>query len=322
MAKFCGKCGTKLDETTGLCPKCDADKLNKQTELPKSVEEPKPKQDMVSEPKKPLSKKEAKKQRKADKKAAKKNKKAQKKAAKKAKKKEKWAKLSMWQKVKKVFIKLLMMGILVALLGCVAIGGLSYCGFIHVPFADKIIKSIGLNTDSGGSVDEYRVNAPDAKSYYEDNSNIIAEINVCDSNDVLTEEKVYTDLVGRGFDSYQITTEYTMEGKYSEATEISDSSSEMHPIYQTYYVSSKGELWTIFVINDAIMANPVSYNIESGRDIQVIISESEIITSYDSSTGKFYETIPDDGALDILVVDKIDAKTLDFLTIGEIDSYE
>ena len=26
MAKFCGKCGEKLDETTGLCPKCDMEK--------------------------------------------------------------------------------------------------------------------------------------------------------------------------------------------------------------------------------------------------------------------------------------------------------
>lgn len=29
MAKFCGKCGTRLDETTRLCPNCDADKIRK-----------------------------------------------------------------------------------------------------------------------------------------------------------------------------------------------------------------------------------------------------------------------------------------------------
>ena len=27
MAKFCGKCGEKLDEATGLCPKCDMEKI-------------------------------------------------------------------------------------------------------------------------------------------------------------------------------------------------------------------------------------------------------------------------------------------------------
>ena len=29
MAKFCGKCGSKLDQTTGLCPECDADKIER-----------------------------------------------------------------------------------------------------------------------------------------------------------------------------------------------------------------------------------------------------------------------------------------------------
>lgn len=33
MAKFCGKCGTRLDETTGLCPNCDADKLKRESGL-------------------------------------------------------------------------------------------------------------------------------------------------------------------------------------------------------------------------------------------------------------------------------------------------
>ena len=27
MPKFCGKCGARLDEKTGLCPNCDADRL-------------------------------------------------------------------------------------------------------------------------------------------------------------------------------------------------------------------------------------------------------------------------------------------------------
>ena len=45
VAKFCGKCGSKLDESIGLCLNCDADKLNKQTETPEAVEKPRPKQD-------------------------------------------------------------------------------------------------------------------------------------------------------------------------------------------------------------------------------------------------------------------------------------
>ena len=44
-AKFCGKCGSKLVESTGRCLNCDADKLNKQTETPEAVEKPRPEQD-------------------------------------------------------------------------------------------------------------------------------------------------------------------------------------------------------------------------------------------------------------------------------------
>ena len=30
MAKFCGKCGTKLDEQTGTCPTCEKEVKDKQ----------------------------------------------------------------------------------------------------------------------------------------------------------------------------------------------------------------------------------------------------------------------------------------------------
>ena len=30
MAKFCGKCGTKLDEQTGKCPNCEKEVKDKQ----------------------------------------------------------------------------------------------------------------------------------------------------------------------------------------------------------------------------------------------------------------------------------------------------
>ncbi len=35
MAKFCGKCGTKLDEVTGLCPNCDAEKMENSSVTPR-----------------------------------------------------------------------------------------------------------------------------------------------------------------------------------------------------------------------------------------------------------------------------------------------
>ena len=53
----------------------------------------------------------------------------------------------------------------------------------------------------------------------------------------------------------------------------------------------------------------------------MLISDSETIVSYDNATNKFYETIPSESALKLIVVDQIDAATLDNLTIGEIDQY-
>lgn len=128
MAKFCGKCGAKLDEAAGLCPNCDADKLNKKTELPEADEAPKPKQDTTSESKKPLSKKEAKKQRKADKKAAKK-----------AKKKEKWTSMTLGQKVRRVFFKLLLGMILFIILACGIVGTLVYFQIVDFPIIDRFV---------------------------------------------------------------------------------------------------------------------------------------------------------------------------------------
>ena len=37
MAKFCGKCGSKLDQTTGLCPNCDADKIERHKQRKKKI---------------------------------------------------------------------------------------------------------------------------------------------------------------------------------------------------------------------------------------------------------------------------------------------
>ena len=36
MVNYCGNCGSRLDEKTGLCPKCDKEKLsNKKRKIPR-----------------------------------------------------------------------------------------------------------------------------------------------------------------------------------------------------------------------------------------------------------------------------------------------
>lgn len=123
MAKFCGKCGSKLDETTGLCPNCDSDKLNKQTQKSELVEKSKPRQNMVPESEKSLSKKEAKKKRKADKKAEKK-----------AKKKGKRAQWSTGKKVRRFILKLILSLLLLSVFAVCVTGILVYFDVINIPF--------------------------------------------------------------------------------------------------------------------------------------------------------------------------------------------
>lgn len=133
MAKFCGKCGAKLDEATGLCPNCDADKLYESKAKPESDEAPKPKKNTVPETEKPLSKKEAKKKRKADKKAAKK-----------AKKKEKWAKLTFGQKVRKIFTKFIAIVLCLVILLSIISGTLVYFDIVDVPVISTVMDKMGI----------------------------------------------------------------------------------------------------------------------------------------------------------------------------------
>lgn len=159
---------------------------------------------------------------------------------------------------------------------------------------------------------------PDAKDYLHENSQVINAIDVNKSEDTLTEAESFSTFRERGFKDYPITTEYSADGNFNDATEISSSSSAKHPMYQTYYVNDSDELWIVSLIGGDIVANPVSYNMQSASETQLIVSESEIITSYDSSTNTYYKTVPNESALIVRVVDKIDADTLDILTIEEL----
>lgn len=149
--------------------------------------------------------------------------------------------------------------------------------------------------------------------YYHSSSTVIAEYDVGVSKNIESEAEVYENFWGRGFDNCNITTEYEIDGSWHKDSVISDLSSNIHPIYQTYYVSSAGDIWVIFEINGSVVANPVFYNIQENLERQLIVSESEIIISYSNSENKFYETIPKETELDVIVIDRIDNNSLDGL---------
>ena len=135
MAKFCGKCGAKLDEASGLCPDCDAAKIEDSSIQKKPLSRTEPKQEVVQKTEKPLSKTEEKKKRNAGKKAAKK-----------AKKKEKRAKLTTGQKVCRFFLKLFLWLILLVVIAGGTIAGLSYMGIIDIPVLSEFNEDNILET--------------------------------------------------------------------------------------------------------------------------------------------------------------------------------
>lgn len=152
----------------------------------------------------------------------------------------------------------------------------------------------------------------ETNDYYENNSEKIIEvINVEKSPSVQSEKDVVAFLRGRGFDGYEITYDSMITGEYVDDTEANETSLVKHPMYQTYYRSTKGDIWTIFVINGKIFANPASYNLESDSDAQVLISETSQLTSYDDEGNQFYVTIPKSSTVSVKVVNRIDAETLD-----------
>lgn len=137
MAKFCGKCGAKLDETTGLCPKCGADKLKIQDNKSGSDDLPKSQQEIAPVLEKSLNKKEIRKLRKTEKRDAKKS-----------KKKEKCAQWSTGKKIRRFFLKLALIILFLFIVVTGIVCGLSYFGFIQSPAIINVVEKLGIEHES------------------------------------------------------------------------------------------------------------------------------------------------------------------------------
>ncbi len=120
MAKFCGKCGEKLDETTGLCPKCDMEKSKEKFN-----------QNQLEEME--------------DIKSVKNTRKRERRAKKKVDKKENYAHWSKSKKIRRFFLKF----ILVILCLTVLVGVLVYFDVVDIPIIENNI--IQLKNDSHNS---------------------------------------------------------------------------------------------------------------------------------------------------------------------------
>ena len=159
-----------------------------------------------------------------------------------------------------------------------------------------------------------------AQEYFEKYSEIVDTLDVEATDEVLSEAEANTVLDDRGFEDGNVEYDYMIDGEYVDYTEAEEDSSVKHPMYVTVYQAASGDEWAIWIVNDQVYANPVSFNLISDLGVQLLLSESEVITSYDDATDTFYETIPDESALHVQTVAQIDPETLDNYTIAELCS--
>ena len=162
-------------------------------------------------------------------------------------------------------------------------------------------------------------NPSEADEYYFSTSEVIEVIPVEESEDVPTEAEVINLLKERGFDDYPVTYEFTINGEYVDETEAAEGAASKHPMYYTFYISANREVWLIYVVNGMVMASPVSFNLTSALGVEVLVSESEALTGYDDVSNQFYINIPYESTAIVKRVDKINAETLDRLTVEEIN---
>ena len=174
-------------------------------------------------------------------------------------------------------------------------------------------------TEEYWTEEDYGIEYMDVDKFYHENGTVLATFTANTSKQMQTESQVIEFLQERGFEIleyYPINVDYTADGDFVEK-EIITGSDEKHPIYQMSYVSANDELWSIIIINGSVTATNVSYSFEyiAEDGAQMVISETEAITCYDSVENKFYEVVPDESSVIVKVVDRIDAAMLDQLTV-------
>lgn len=147
MSKFCGKCGSPLDDN-GKCPKCDySSEPQKSSEtvndIPSQHEE---KIQNVSEAPAELSKKERRKVKKAEKKRIKKE-----------KKKAKRANWSVGKKIRHFLFKWIAILLVIAILIGAGVGTLVYFGIADIPFISEALDFVGLSENDESDNDNFSV---------------------------------------------------------------------------------------------------------------------------------------------------------------------
>ncbi len=156
-------------------------------------------------------------------------------------------------------------------------------------------------------------NPTETESYFWEFGDVVEVKDAQTSDDLMTESEAVELLKDRGFVIYNITYDYELDGTFVVDTIADEESADKHPMYRVYHMTNNGDVWSIYIIDGDVIANPVTYNLNSGNSTQLVVSEKETITSYDDTASRFYVTIPKESSAIVQTVEKIDASTLNDL---------
>lgn len=161
---------------------------------------------------------------------------------------------------------------------------------------------------------EYNNKPINAAQYYEEYAQIISIESLENAADIQSGKEVEEELRSRGFDQYGIVAPYDELGGLNNGDEDTPMVDRHAPIFLTYYLTESEDLWTVSIINGHISAYPVSFNLRDEAGIEVLLTETETVMSYDGLTRTFFETIPDPSELIIKKIKTIDADHLEELS--------
>ena len=137
-----------------------------------------------------------------------------------------------------------------------------------------------------------------------ENSVVISADNVYSAN------KAYEELTNRGFDNLELVALYDMDANLIEKV-VDATDTTCYPVYIASYFTEEGDCWQIYIYGKTIMANPLNYNIESDKEVLVLVTESASVVSYDSSNNTLNTIAPSVNEMEIVVVKAITKDVLD-----------
>lgn len=162
------------------------------------------------------------------------------------------------------------------------------------------------------------IHSVDVKAAYLEDNELLTVIPFENSRTAFTEEEAAREFAARGF--LDLEKAYTSDANGGEPL-FSETSSTRYPVYSAVYVSTSGVYWFIQMVNGAMYAYPISYNLEHTDQAEICYSESEKLMVYYAEKNQILELTPKESGTRLRVINRIDAARLEQLTNEVIDRW-